>query len=82
MELLVTPRITDGHKLLAHNVRRWRELRGIDTDALATKVGWTLSLIEDIEAAERFDLTLNDVNQLADALGIQAVELFLPGGNN
>ena len=74
----MTPKITDGHKLLAHNVRRWRDLRGIDTGALATTLGWPLALIEDIEAAERFDLTLNDIDQLAEALGIQAVELFLP----
>lgn len=74
----MTLKITDGHKLLAHNVRRWREFRGIDTAALANKVGWQLSMIEDIETADRFDLTLNDIDQLAEALGIQPVELFLP----
>jgi len=80
MEKLVRPKITDGHKLLAHNLRRWRELRGIETAALASTLGWPLAMIEDIEAAERFDLTLNDIDQLAEALGIQAVELFLPAG--
>ena len=78
VETPVRPKITDGHKLLAHNLRRWRELHGIDTAALANKMGWPLALIEDIEAAERFDLTLNDIGQLAEALGVQAVELFLP----
>lgn len=72
------PKITEGHKLLAQNVRRWRELRGIGTAALAKTVGWPLAMIEDIETASRFDITLNDIDQLADALGIQAMEFFLP----
>lgn len=74
------PKITDGHKLLAQNLRRWRELRGIETEAPANSLGWSLALVEDIEAAERFDLTLNDIDQLTEALDIQAVELFLPMG--
>lgn len=75
------PRITEGHKLLALNVRRWRELRGIDTDMLARAVGWPLAMIEDIESAEQFDITLNDVDQLAEALAIQIFELFVPSGH-
>lgn len=73
------PQITEGHKLLAHNVRRWREIRGIDTDMLARSVGWPLAMIEDIESAEQFDITLNDVDQLCEALAIQTFELFMPG---
>lgn len=73
------PRITEGHKLLALNVRRWRELRGIDTDMLAQAVGWPLAMIEDIESAEQFDITLNDVDQLSEALAVQTFELFVPG---
>ena len=72
-------RITEGHKLLAHNVRRWREIRGIGTDMLARAVGWPLAMIEDIESAEQFDLTLNDVDQLCEALAVQPFELFAPG---
>lgn len=73
------PRNTEGHKLLALNVRRWRELRGIDTDMLAQAVGWPLAMIEDIESAEQFDITLNDVDQLSEALAVQTFELFVPG---
>ena len=72
------PRITEGHKLLAHNIRRWRELRGIDTDALARAVGWPLAIIEDIERAARFDITLNDIDQLAEALDVRVFQLFAP----
>lgn len=72
-------RITEGHRLLAHNVRRWRELRGIDTDVLARAVGWPLSMVEDIESAEQFDITLNDVEQICEALAVQPFELFTPG---
>ncbi len=73
------PRITEGHKLLAHNVRRWREIRGIDTDMLARVVGWPLVMVEDIESAEQFDITLNDVDQLAEVLAVQTFELFVSG---
>ena len=72
------PRITTAHKLLAHNVRHLRELRGIDTDILARAVGWPLAMIEDIESAEQFDITLNDVDQLAEALAVSSFELFAP----
>lgn len=72
------PRITVGHKLLAHNVRRWRELRGIETEALARAVGWPLAVIEDIERAERFDITLNDIDQLAEALEVRVFQLLAP----
>lgn len=75
------PRITTAQKLLAHNVRRWRELRGIETDLLARAVGWPLAMIEDIESAEQFDITLNDVDQLAEALAVQTCELFVPVGH-
>ena len=72
------PRITEGHKLLAHNVRRWRELRGIDTDALAGAVDWPLVMIEDIERSARFDITLNDLDQLAEALDVRVFQLLAP----
>lgn len=75
------PKITEGHKLLAHNVRRWREIRGIDTDMLARAVGWPLAMIEDIESAEQFDITLNDVDQLSEALAVRPFDLFAPAGH-
>jgi len=75
------PRITEGHKLLAHNVRRWRQIRGIDTDMLARAVGWPLAMIEDIESAEQFDITLNDVDQLAEALAVSPFDLLAPPGH-
>jgi len=76
------PRITEGHKLLAHNVRRWLKLRGVDTDMLALTVGWPLAMIEDIESAEQFNITLNDVDQLAEALAVSPCELFAPPGEH
>ena len=78
--MLVRPRITEGHKLLARNIRRWRELRGISTTTLSKAVDWSLATIEDIERAERFDITLNDIDQLAEALDVQPMELFVPLG--
>lgn len=72
------PRITEGHKLLAHNVRRWREIRGIGTDILARALDWPLAMIEDIERASRFDITLNDLDQLAEALDVRIFQLLAP----
>ncbi|ODT80682.1 MAG: hypothetical protein ABS76_14485 [Pelagibacterium sp. SCN 64-44] len=71
-------RITEGHKLLAHNVRRWREIRGIETETLARAMDWPMVMIEDIERAERFDITLNDLDQLAEALEVRVFQLFAP----
>ncbi|WP_345774600.1 hypothetical protein [Devosia sp. SD17-2] len=48
---------------------------------LARAVGWPLAMIEDIESAEQFDLTLNDMDQLAEALAVQTFELFAPQGH-
>jgi predicted transcriptional regulator len=75
------PRITEGHKLLAHNVRRWREIHRIDTDMLARAIGWPLAMIEDIEAAEQFDITLNDIDQLTEALTVSLLDLFATLGH-
>lgn len=72
------PRITEGHKLLAHNVRRWRDLRGIDTAELAGAVDWPLVTIEDIDRAAKFDITLNDLDQLAEALDVRVFQLLAP----
>jgi len=35
-------------------------------------------MIEDIEATKQFDLTLNDIDQLCDALAVHPSELFVP----
>lgn len=48
---------------------------------LAREVGWPLAMIEGIESAEQCDITLNDVDQLAEALAVQTFELFVPVGH-
>lgn len=70
------PRIIEGHKLLAHSVRHWREIRGLDTEMLAQVVGWSLAMIEGIESGELRNITLNDIDQLAEALAVQVADLF------
>lgn len=45
---------------------------------LARALGWPLAMIEDIEAAKQFDLTLNDIDQLSEALGGHPFDLFVP----
>lgn len=49
---------------------------------LARAVCWPLAMIEDIESAEQFDITLNDVDQLAEALAVQTYDLFAPPGQH
>lgn len=46
---------------------------------LGRAVGWPLAMIEDIESAKQFDITLNDVDQLAEVLAVSLFELFVPG---
>lgn len=48
---------------------------------LARAVGWPLAMIEDIESAEQFDVTLNDIDQLCGALAVSPFELFAPPGH-
>ena len=80
------PRITEGHKLLAYNVRRWRELRGIDTDMLARAVDWPLAMIEDYERLTLGDsLSQKSRAQLVDWLvanktGDERIRAGLPKG--
>jgi len=38
-------------------------------------------MIEDIESAEQFDITLNDVDQLAEALAVSPFDLLAPPGH-
>ena len=47
---------------------------------LAQSLGWPLAMIEGIEAAGQFDLTLNDIDQLCDAMAVSPFELLVPQG--
>jgi hypothetical protein len=80
LEKLVKPKIAEGHKLLAH-VRRSRELDGIDTEILGRAMDSPPVVIQDIERASRFDITLDDINRLSEAVDVQAFELRLPTGH-
>lgn len=69
-------RMTDGQKMLARNVWRWREIRRISASELAKRVDWSVVEIEQVERAEKFDLSLEDIDSLAIALQIAPVDLF------
>lgn len=43
---------------------------------LAQVVGWSLAMIEGIESGELRNITLNDIDQLAEALAVQVADLF------
>lgn len=56
-------------------VRRCRKLRGLDLEALATRLGKSRSALSRIETG-RQNLTMVDIMALADALEVPASALF------
>lgn len=69
-------RITEGQRMLARNVWRLRELRGMSAEALADKLGWQLAAVEAMERAEKPDITLDDIDRMAEALAAEPFDLF------
>lgn len=62
--------------MLARNVWRWREIRRISASELAKRVNWSVVKVEQVERAEKIDLSLQDIDELAIALQIAPVDLF------
>jgi len=70
------PDMSDVRSLLAHNMKRCREIRGLSQMALAEKVGCSTTLIGNIEVKKRFPSAEN-LDRIAAALGIPPGELFV-----
>ncbi|WP_421951079.1 hypothetical protein [Pelagibacterium sp.] len=68
--------MTEGQRMLARNVWRWREIRRISASELAERMDWCVIKIEQVERAEKIDLSLQDIDELAIALQIALVDLF------
>lgn len=60
---------------LAHNLRAIRKARGLTQEGLAELSGLHYTYIGGIERGER-NLSIDNVGRLADALGLDAVDLL------
>ena len=67
--------MTDCRQLLARNIKKYRKILGISQMALADKVGCSTTLIGNIEINRRFP-SADNINRLANALGVKVADLF------
>ena len=67
--------MTDCRQLMARNMKKYRKLLGLSQMALADKVGCSTTLIGNIEINRRFP-SPDNINRIAQALGVQVADLF------
>lgn len=72
----VAPEMT-GSMLIAGNVVRLRRIRNLSLEAFATRLGWSLAEARALETSDKFDLALDDIDNLAQALGVEPAALFV-----
>ena len=68
--------MTDVRKLLANNMKRYREILGLSQIGLAEKIGCSPTLIGKIEIMKRFP-SADSLNRIAKALKIEPADLFV-----
>ena len=62
-------------KVFASNVKKYRNLKGLSQEAFAEKAGLHRTYISAIEREKR-SIALDNVQKIADALGVPVTELF------
>jgi len=67
--------MTDLRGLLAKNIKKYRKIRGFSQEDLAEKTKTSLTHIGMIEIGRKFP-SVEKIEQIADALGIDTPELF------
>lgn len=67
-------------KVFGDNVRYYRMLSGLSQEAFAEKCGLHRTYISAIECHRR-SIALENIQRIADALGIEAYELFIDNSN-
>jgi transcriptional regulator with XRE-family HTH domain len=65
----------DCRKLLAKNMKKYRQILGISQMSLAEKVGCSTTLIGNIEINKRFP-SADNINRIARALEVKVADLF------
>ena len=63
-------------KVFGTNVKRYRQVLGISQEAFAEKCGMHRTYISAIECYRR-SISLENIQRIADALGIETYKLFL-----
>jgi transcriptional regulator with XRE-family HTH domain len=74
------PRSHEVRTLLAQNVVRLRRKRGLSQEALALDAGLHRTFIAHVERGAR-NLSIDNIEKIANSLGVQAFELLLPHPN-
>ncbi len=65
--------------IFGRNVRKYRQKRGLSQERFAEICGLHRTYISDIERFQR-SIALTNVQKIAEALGVQAYELFVEEG--
>ena len=65
-------------KVFGANVKRYRQAIGLSQEAFAEKCGMHRTYISAIECCRR-SISLENIQRIADALGVEAYRLFLEG---
>ena len=58
------------------NIRKWRELKGMKQELLATKLGITKAALSNIEN-DKTDVSLHRIEDIARCLNLEVMKLFL-----
>ena len=66
----------DCRKLLTRNMKKYHQILGISQVTLAEKVGYSTTLIGNIEIGKRFPSAYN-INRIAKALEVRISNLFM-----
>ena len=67
--------MTDARILLAHNMKRFREISDLSQADLAERIGNSPTLIGKIETMKRFP-SADSLNRIAKALNVKISDLF------
>ena len=70
--------MTDLRELLAQNIKKYRKIRGFSQEKLAEKAGTSTTHIGMVEIGKKFP-SVNMLEKIAEALGIDTPELFSAG---
>ena len=65
--------------VFGENLRKYREKRGVSQEKFAEMCGLHRTYISDVERFKR-SISLNNIQKIADALGIETYKLFIEGG--
>jgi len=60
---------------IGNNIRKWRELKGVKQDRLATQLGITKAALSNIEN-NKTDISLHRIEQIAVCLELDVMKLF------